>query len=143
MTTKKTVTDLIEVCKEVATWIHKNAPSDDSRTLLNRFWAEIHAAENELSKKRAGYLLLIENAKRGRRITITVEEPGRYLSRVGWESAGIEAQITHHRQVRDMEAARDELKSLCPNEKFTAMGMEWTQSPASSLKTVMDSMLTK
>jgi hypothetical protein len=139
MISKKTLTELVEVARDSATWIYKNADQAESAEIRKRLWNVIKRAQSELDEDRSGYLLLIENDKKGRRITATVAGPDNYLSRTGWEAAGVEMEIKYSREVKDIGSARDELKRRCRSEKFEAGGMGWTQTPATDLRAVIDS----
>jgi hypothetical protein len=141
MIKKKSVQELLDRTKEAAAWIHKNSDKGETKDMLRRLWSAVRSIEGEFGEDRAGFALLVEVPKRGRRITITVEEPNRYLSRVGWESAGVDAEVTYSREVKSITAARERLRQSCPNEHFSATGMEWSQTPPKALMKAIDTLI--
>lgn len=134
----KTVKELVCAAENAVVWMEAATCPNELNPDLQRLQAAIKKIKDEdRTGIRTGYLLLVELADGRRRITATVEAADKYLSRAGWKSTGIEAEVIHWEEVNDLKWARDDLKTLLPEEPWGGQGMEWSDSSREDLIAAM------
>jgi len=123
----KAVKELVEAAKEAIVWMKEATCPNEVNTVARGLEAATQRViDADKTSIRTGYLLLVELPSGLRRITITVAPPDQYIKRAGWSSLGTGAEVTYSEEVNNLEWARDDLKTILPDEKWSGAGMEWS-----------------
>lgn len=134
----KAVKELVQAAQQAAMWMEAATCPNELNLQLRELEAAIKKVKDEEKTGiRTGYLHLVELADGRRRITATVESRENYFSRAGWAPVGIEASITYSEEVNDLTWARDDLRTLLPEERWGGQGMQWSDSPRHELIAAM------
>src|SRR5262245_3346287 len=108
----KAVKELVQAAEEAVSCGGGLTRAKELTPKLHRLQSAIRKVrDEEKAGIRTGFLHLIELADGRKRITATVESRENYFSRAGWAPAGIEASITYSEEVKDLEWARDDLRT--------------------------------
>lgn len=134
----KILKELLSAARWAVEWMKGATLPNEANPTLERLEAAIRKAEqSEKAEIRTGYLLLVELADGRRRITATVATPDEYMARTGWSQLDVQAEVAYSEEVKDLTWARDDLKVLLPDARWTAAGMQWSDFPREDLIAAM------
>lgn len=140
----KALRELLEAAKKAVAWMEEATCPNEVNTVARRLQAAIERVEPEQKPAiKTGHLLLLELPSGKRRITATVASPDQYIKRAGWSPLDTGADVAYSEEVNNLEWARDDLKTLLPDQRWSGAGMVWSDLPKEDLiaamKTVADS----
>jgi hypothetical protein len=134
----KTIKELVQAAEAAVAWMEDATCPNEVNSVARALRTAIqNVKDSDKTGIRTGYLLLVELPSGLRRVTITVAPPDQYIKRAGWSHLGTGAEVTYSEEVNDLTWARDDLKTILPDEKWSGAGMEWSDLPKDDLLAAM------